>query len=290
MTPHLYDLLDVDETASADEIRAAWKAAIADLEPTDRRFRVYNDAAAVLLDADRRAEYDAGLAAERAAAAAAEEAAQPEPAAASEAEPVAEPAAGEPQDRAPDRDDTPPSSAGRPGPATGTLVAVGVAAALALALLVWVLTLPGTTADLTPAERSEQAARLDDAASAAEDAAAQIVPVALTYDYRTFDEDVAAAQAVMTDDFGAERSALLADLREQAVDQRSVVTAAIAGTGVTRVSDGGDLATVVVFVDQNVEKAGSEPTVLRMWVTATLVRDGDEWLLDGMCVEAGCGD
>ena len=50
MSPSLYDLLDVDRDASDAEIRAAWKAAIADLDPTDRRFRAYNQAAEVLLD------------------------------------------------------------------------------------------------------------------------------------------------------------------------------------------------------------------------------------------------
>ena len=48
--PNLYDLLDVDRSASEAEIRAAWKAEIADLDPTDRRFRMYNQAAEVLLD------------------------------------------------------------------------------------------------------------------------------------------------------------------------------------------------------------------------------------------------
>ena len=59
MTPTWYDLLGVEPDASADEIRAAWKAAIADLDPGDRRFRALNEAAEVLLDADRRAAYDA---------------------------------------------------------------------------------------------------------------------------------------------------------------------------------------------------------------------------------------
>lgn len=65
MSANLYDILDVDESASVEEIRAAWKSAVADLDPTDRRFRAYNDAAAVLLDADKRAAYDAELAADR---------------------------------------------------------------------------------------------------------------------------------------------------------------------------------------------------------------------------------
>ena len=45
-----YAVLGVAPDASADEIRAAWRSAVADLDPTDRRFRVYNQAAEVLLD------------------------------------------------------------------------------------------------------------------------------------------------------------------------------------------------------------------------------------------------
>ena len=61
-TPTWYDLLGVGPDASADEIRAAWRAAIADLDPTDRRFAALNHAAEVLLDPQRRAAYDAELA------------------------------------------------------------------------------------------------------------------------------------------------------------------------------------------------------------------------------------
>lgn len=63
MNPTWYDLLDVEPDATTDEIRAAWKSAIEDLEPTDRRFRTLNEAAAVLLDKDKREAYDAELAA-----------------------------------------------------------------------------------------------------------------------------------------------------------------------------------------------------------------------------------
>ena len=64
MTPSWYDVLDVDESATPAEIRTAWKAAIADLDPGDRRFRLANQAAEVLLDPDKRAAHDAQLAAE----------------------------------------------------------------------------------------------------------------------------------------------------------------------------------------------------------------------------------
>src|SRR5829696_2227981 len=92
MSVSLYDLLDVNEDATPGEIRSAWKVAIADLDPTDRRFRAYNDAAGVLLDADKRAAYDAELAAERTEAEAEETPAEPaEPAEPAGATEVAEP-------------------------------------------------------------------------------------------------------------------------------------------------------------------------------------------------------
>ena len=62
MTPSWYDVLDVAPDAPADEIRAAWRSAIADLEPGSRRFATLNQAAEVLLDEQRRAAYDAELA------------------------------------------------------------------------------------------------------------------------------------------------------------------------------------------------------------------------------------
>ena len=61
MSASWYDVLGVDEHASAAEIRTAWKDSIADLSPGDRKFRVCNEAAEVLLDPERRAAYDAEL-------------------------------------------------------------------------------------------------------------------------------------------------------------------------------------------------------------------------------------
>ena len=52
-SPSWYDVLDVDHDASADEVRAAWRAGIADLEPGSRRFAALNAAAEVLLGALR---------------------------------------------------------------------------------------------------------------------------------------------------------------------------------------------------------------------------------------------
>lgn len=60
--PTWYDVLGLDRSATSDEIRRAWRSMIADLDPTDPRFKAGNAAAEVLLDPDRRAAYDAGLA------------------------------------------------------------------------------------------------------------------------------------------------------------------------------------------------------------------------------------
>ncbi|MGA8255215.1 MAG: DnaJ domain-containing protein, partial [Nocardioides sp.] len=63
-TPSWYDVLGVAPEATVDQIRAAWKSGIAELDPGDRRFRSLNSAAEVLLDADRRAAHDRDLAVE----------------------------------------------------------------------------------------------------------------------------------------------------------------------------------------------------------------------------------
>ncbi|UUZ60652.1 J domain-containing protein [Nocardioides sp. B-3] len=62
MTPSWYDVLDVEPTASPDEIRAARRSGIAELEPGSRRFQTLNRAAEVLLDEQKRSAYDDGLA------------------------------------------------------------------------------------------------------------------------------------------------------------------------------------------------------------------------------------
>ena len=62
VSPSWSDLLGVAPDASESEIRSAWRGGIADLDPTDRRFAVLNQAAEVLLDPARRAAYDAELA------------------------------------------------------------------------------------------------------------------------------------------------------------------------------------------------------------------------------------
>lgn len=311
MSANLYDLLNVDESATADEIRAAWKAAIADLEPSDRRFRAYNDAAGVLLDAGKRTSYDAGLAEERAEAEALAEAEavvdaeddavrstrsmQTDDAAdADDEDATAEEAKTGPVDQGADArdvgDDQPrdPSA----GPSRGTLIGVGVAAGLAVLLAIWVLTLPGVRADASPKDVAERAASQDRATLEVESAAEQMVAPVLSYNHQTMDEDLERLKGYVTSQMADKQSRAWPDLTAEAEAQEIVVQATATGTALTRVDPDGKRATVVVFIDQDVTKKTNEEFVLKMWATLSLVRDDSDngrWLLDDICTDDRCG-
>jgi Mce-associated membrane protein len=68
MNPTLYDVLGVSRDASREEIRKAWRDAADRFEPGEggatKQFRLFNEAAEVLLDPEQRKAYDARLAPE----------------------------------------------------------------------------------------------------------------------------------------------------------------------------------------------------------------------------------
>ncbi|WP_182379156.1 hypothetical protein [Nocardioides sp. WS12] len=298
MSVNNYDLLNVDESATADEIRAAWKVAIADLDPSDRRFRAYNDAAGVLLDEEKRASYDAGLAEARAEAEAEVEA-EVEPDAVVE-EPAAPAAAtnekAEPADTS-EKADKPDEPAVEPrtpsdGPRKATLIGVGVAAALAVVLAIWTFTLAGVRADESPQDIAERSQAQDKATLAVESAAEQMVTPVLSYNHKTMAEDLERLKGFLTTKMADKQSAAWPELTKEAQAQEIVVEATPTGTALTRVDPDGKRATVVVFIDQYVEKKANEPFVLHMWATMSLVReggDGGRWLLDDLCTDDSCG-
>lgn len=311
MSANLYDLLDVEESASADEIRAAWKSAIAELDPGDRRFRAYSDAAAVLLDDAKRAAYDAEIAAERAReeeqeraaeAAAAAEAVQLEKATTAEAPseaarptPVADDPAADTADDASPADEAPEERVSRfSRPPSGALVgAVGVLAVLALALTIWVATLPGTwPASDSPRAAAERGVQVERAGLSAEGAAEQMVGPVLSYNHQTMAADLERLRGYLTDEMAAKQTKAWPELTTEAQAQQIVVQASVTGTALTRVSRNGDRATVVVFIDQAVTKKGAQPFTLNMWATMDLVRSAkgpQGWLLADLCTDSSCG-
>lgn len=289
MNPSLYDLLDVDPHASDAEIRTAWRESIADLDPSDRRFRAYNQAAEVLLDPDKRAAYDAELdadeesAPEPVPAAAATEGHPPAPAATATAPAtrlgtvaLGERFTGLKQRLAGPRKAKPGATA---GPTTATSPArsvpvwllVGLAVVVA-ALIAGVVYLANQPSD-TEVEESTRAAQ-----SAAERA---VVPV-LSYDAKTLDEDQAAAQAQMTADYREEYDKLFESIKENAPRTGTVVEAQPPfASGIVR--SGEDRVQVLLFLNrETTNKARREPVVFRDQVTVTMQRVGGDWLVDDL--------
>ncbi len=291
MSISLYDLLDVAPDASADEIRAAWRGAVADLDPTDRRFAVYNEAGGVLLDPERRAAYDA----ERAA----EESASDDPAS-GQVERAAQEAttehiavedgagsAGVPDGPAGSGAGRPPAAAGagvagarRPG-LTGRRVPAWVLAVLGLLLAGLVAASVYLVAAVPSDDAVAEASR--EAQGAAERA---IVPV-LSYDHRSLEADGEAAREWLTEDYGEEYDKLFAQITESAPETRTVVRTEVVASGLVR--SGEDRVQVLVFVDRPTRnKSLEEPVVYKDQVRMTMEKVGDRWLVDQLCTTASC--
>jgi Mce-associated membrane protein len=260
-----YDLLDVAPDASEAEIRAAWKSRVADLDPTDRTFRVYNQAAEVLLDPARRAAYDAEQRAQQ------------------QAQQRAEQQAGErDEERTPG---TPaPASVVAPGtPArqrwlvpAWLLAAVAVLTALAVAACVWVATTRPSDAAVRESTRAAQ--------SAAERA---IGPI-LSYDYRRLDQDQKAAESYMTPGYRTKYGQLFEVIKENAPRTQTRVTTEVADSGVIR--SGEDRVDVLLFVDRpTTNKQTTRPQVYKDQVTARMQRVGDDWLVDCLLTSTSNG-
>ncbi|MBS2939503.1 hypothetical protein KDN32_17310 [Nocardioides sp. J2M5] len=247
--PTWYDLLDVARDASTDEVRAAWKSQIADLEPGDRRFDALNRAAKVLLDPAARAAYDA-----------------------EHPEHPAEPPVEE------DAPAQPPVEEGAPAPVTrprravpGWLLAgLGIVAAGLVAVAGWTWT-------ASAADGGEASTAAREAQVAAERA---VVPV-LSYDYEHLDEDQRAAQALMTGSYRQEYDKLFAVLQENAPQTRTRVSAEVVASGIVRATD--DRVQVLVFVDRpTTNKLSAEPVVYKDQVTLSMQRVDGEWLVDDL--------
>jgi Mce-associated membrane protein len=255
--PGWYDVLDVAPTASTDEIREAWRSAIADLTPADRRFRLYNQAAEVLLDDERRATYDAELAA---------------------AAPEAEAA----DDRADDTaaaDEEQGALASQPEPAAARAGARLVPTWLIVALAVLAAAAVGMTAYLwqQPSEDAVESA-VGTARTAAERAA---VPL-LSYDYQSLDADREAAHDVITSGYRSrDYDDLFEVIRENAPATQTVVDVEVVASAVVRAGE--DRSEILLFVDRpTTNKATTEPVVYKDQVTLTMQRVGDEWLVDDL--------
>jgi len=243
-TPSCYDVLDVDPTAATDEIREAWWSAISDLTPADRRFRLYNQAAEVLLDDERRAAHDAELAA------------GPDPG----------------PDPEPDTDVAPRVVQPNPGPArsvpTWLIVGLAVLVAASVGVAAYLFSQPSEGA----VEEATGTAR-----AAAERAA---VPL-LSYDHRSLDADQQAAHEVVTSGYRSDYDDLFELIRENAPATRTAVDVEVVSSAIVRA--GADRTEILLFVNRpTTNKATTEPVVYKDQVTLTMQQVDDEWLVDDL--------
>ncbi|TIC79943.1 J domain-containing protein [Nocardioides sp. GY 10127] len=263
--PTWYDVLGIEPTAGADEVRAAWRQALADLDPGDRRAKLATEAAEALLDPDRRVAYDATLAAAPVETSAETRVATTATATAA-TEPPAEPAAG------PTRNDE---------PATGWVPSGWLLAAVALLAA---LCVGGTAAVAAqPHHRVIQgdAGTVEADAAEAQAAAERAVGPILSYDYRTMDEDAARARTFLTDSYVEDSyDPLFAVLEENAPKTKTVVGPVdVVDSGIVRVGDG-RVQVLVLCNRQRTNAQVTTPDVFQDQLTLTMVETDGEWLVD----------
>ena len=268
-TVDLYAVLGVDRDASTDEIREAWKNAVAGLGPTDPTFNVLNQAGAVLLDPAKREKYDAELAD-----ASAEVRPDSGPVAAET--PAADLTAG---DEPADADAVAePADARASQGLVGSPALLVTLAVLTVAALLAAIFAAGPLGSLLPAAGvPDSQQRLVDAADAAEEAA---VPV-LSYDYRHLAQDEKAATARMTPAFRKDYEQTFTLIEQNAPQAQAVVAVKVLGSAIADTSAKG--VDVLLFVDRPTSRKGAkEPVVYRDQVTFSMRLVDGEWLVDDM--------
>lgn len=314
MNPTLYDLLGVSPTASRDEIKRAWRDAADRFEPgeggSSAQFRLFNEAAEVLLDPERRKAYDREIADRRPAP---ESVRRSEPAPQSTTAPRGEPA-GRVPDAAipgaaaatagagtatlsrphedPDLDQGPGTGPGpepdpviTTGPAEGTartapgrnvplvvLVVLGVLAAAAI----------GVAAYLGFQARNDAAYQesLDQAPAAAERAAVAV----LSYDHESLEADRDAAAKFLSSGYQKDYLKTYELVQQNAPELKAQVEAEVLASS-AMVGSGDrdpDRVPVLLFVNQTTVSTATEgrPSVALNRVRFDMVKVDGSWLVD----------
>lgn len=275
--PTWYDILGITPDATPDAVKAAWRDATDKFEPGTGagQFRLFNEAADVLLDPAKRAEYDAGLGL------AADAPVVDEPAVPVD---LAKPSeAGEPSEPFDTVAAQPPGGPGQEG--GGYPIGVRLVAVLAV-LAVMALVVAGVFAIRL---ENRVNTRKDDASAAAEasSVATRALTAVLSYDYRHMDADRDRSAKFLTPKYRKEYLKTF-DLLTQgpngspggAEKTKAVVTATVLSTAV---QDGSkDKVRVLVFVNQSSVKGAGTPAIFQNRVVVTMVHRGADWLIDNV--------
>jgi Mce-associated membrane protein len=295
--PTWYDILGVPRDATPDQIKAAWRAATDKFEPGGgtSQFRLFNEAADVLLDPAKRSAYDAGLGDQQ-------DRAQDAPVEPAETtvdpEPEPEPGTGSASAATPDPavDQEPPSAPGPRDPTGPTLleriggrlgwVAVVCAPLLVASVVAGVVAVAGVHVGKLDVEGIVPRVRTFDAGPDASAAAGRALTAVLSYDYRHMDADRDRAAQFLTPAYRKQYLKNFNDLLTKgpdgspgpAVKTQAVVKADVLDTGIVDADP--DRVRVIVFVNQSSVKGTGQPTIFQDRVVATMRHRGDSWLVD----------
>jgi Mce-associated membrane protein len=263
MDANWYDVLDVDAAATADEIRTAWRGAVADLDPTDRRYpglqtrppRSCSTPTGARPTTPRWRPSGRRGTNLREPEGSAEPAEPDVPAARGDAE---TPATQQPRDRR--------SLRWLPGWALMSLAGLVAASLVIVGVLM---------------SRPSDAAVQDDTQAAQSAAERAIVPI-LSYDARHLDQSAAAAQPYLTTNEKEQYDKLFAVIRQNAPRTGTVVQAKYLASGIVR--SGTDRVDVLVFVNQVTrnKQHPQVPVVYKNQVTVTMAKVGGQWLVDDL--------
>lgn len=206
----------------------------------------------------------------------------PEPAT-PETGPRSEPAAPSAEGPGSEGDGAPASTPGAPASTSGApevdpaekararrLVIVGVAAVLLVAVAVLLAVLNYSARHNGPL--ANQAFVDSDSTSAVVGDVTSAIKVVYSYDYKTLDANQAAAKAVITGKFSQDFDKVFAGVKQLAPQQQAVLTTTVPAVGVVALQ--GDRAQLLMMVDQNGTRMGSQPiagTSARLVVQAQLV-------------------
>ena len=297
--PTWYDVLGVPRDAPPEVIKAAWRNATDKFEPGSGsgQFRMFNEAADVLLDPERRAAYDATLNADQAQAQSVD---QSMDRAAVEAEEIAQPAAPQIEESTDETDVQPKtdskaerrrqraerrdrkSEAVSAAPPELASRRAGILMIVLALLTVAALVAAGFFA-LQVREDAQIADARDEAPGAAETAAKAI----LSYDYRRLPTDRKRAKEFLTTEYQKDYERTFKLLEEQkdgtagaAIQTKTSVSASVLGSGVMDADS--DTARVLVFVNQVSNRPGRDPQVFQNRVAMTMKQVEDRWLVDNL--------
>ncbi len=284
-TPGLtwYELLGVAQDAPADEIKRAWRDATDKFEPGSgtSQFRLFNEAADVLLNPERRAAYDAELAG----AGPATVEAEPEPPAETpEVEVPVDAGDEEAADAGPDAEPTPAGDESDAPKGTGLLARLDRSFVWVALICAPIIIAAVVLAAVTHHSASEKVDTWEAGKEAAATADRALTSV-LGYDYRKMDSDEERAVRFLTPEYAKKFKKTFSLLTTgpdgevgPAVKTKTVVSADVLGTGVMDAEP--DRVRVVAFVNQAATKGEASPSIFQNRVVVTMVRRGDTWLID----------